>query len=195
MFSRSIRRCATAGTVLVISAAGMLTAAPLASASSASPIGASAVGHNCVQAAAHAGEASAAAICFTRFDDAVSFATGGTVHLANAATSRQVTATELASASPLASGIISIMYADYNFGGDSHIWTGATCTSTNSYQNPSMPSGWNDRVGSVRTYLNCKNDLYYDPNYANVVFHIAANTNQASLGAMNDNASSLKWHV
>lgn len=87
------------------------------------------------------------------------------------------------------------MYADYNFGGSSYIWTGSPCTSSNSYANKSMPSGWNDRVGSVRTYLNCRNDLYWDVNYGPPVYPIAANHNQASLGAMNDQASSLKWHV
>ena len=175
----------------VACAASLVFMAPAHAASES----ASSKGTACVQAASQEGASVTTPHCFARFDDAISFATGGTVHLQNAASARAVSAAELAPAGVAATAPISIMYADYQFGGDSYIWTGTTCTSSNSYASPSMPSGWDNRVGSVRTYQNCRNDLYYDTGYHNVVFNIAANTNQSSLGAMNDNASSQKWHA
>ena len=180
-------RLASVAAVFALSVTAWFAGVPAAAAASSS-------GGNCVQAAPHVGQLSAPAVCFTRFDDAIAYATGGAVRISGAAT-RLVSAAELAPAIALGSSPISIMYTDTSFGGSSYTWVGTTCTSTNSYADPSMPSGWNDQVESVRTYQNCKNDFYQNASYGGTVVNVAANTNQSSLGVLNDAASSEKWHV
>lgn len=156
------RRAVATAFTLAAAAAVLTVSQPAQASTAAGP------GSHCVAAAPHV-RAAAAPVprCFTSFAAAVRYATNGRVQLSNARNARAVSAAELSvgSTQPLATGPISIMYADYNFGGSSFIWTGSACTSSNSYANGSMPSGWNDRVGSVRTYLNCRNDLYWDVNY------------------------------
>jgi hypothetical protein len=149
-------------------------------------------GTNCVQAATPVGGLPGSPVCFDRFDDAISFATGGQVHLLDAAASRLVTPADLVGASPLTSPI-SIMYADAGYGGASFTWTGTACTSTHSYAEPSMPSGWNDRVGSMHVYQNCNNTLYADINYGGASVSSGRNGDESGLGALNDKGSSQTW--
>jgi hypothetical protein len=150
-------------------------------------------GSNCVQAATPVGGTPGSPVCFASFDAAISFATGGQVHLVDAASSRLVTPAELAGASPLTGLPISIMYADAGYGGASFTWTGTACTTTHSYAEPSMPSGWNDRVGSMHVYQNCNNTLYTDVSYGGASVSSGRNGDEASLGALNDKGSSQTW--
>jgi Peptidase inhibitor family I36 len=153
----------------------------------------STTGANCVEAAAQVGDQPGTPVCFARFDDAISFATGGQVQLADAAVSRAVSADELAGLSPDVDSPISIMYADTNYGGASYTWTGAACTATHSYADPGMPSGWNDRVSSMLVYQNCTNRLYVDASYGGAFADSGRNGSEPTLGTLNDKGSSEKW--
>ena len=185
------RRMQTRATVIVAvcgaASSAILTTAPAASA--ATP----AAETHCVQAATPIGGAAQPAVCFSRFDDAIAYATGGKVRLANASGSRAVTSAELSGLSPLTSSPISIMYADASYGGSSYTWTGTACTSTHGYADPGMPSGWNDRVGSMHVYQNCDNTLYADSSYGGASISSGRNGDESSLGSLNDKGSSETW--
>jgi hypothetical protein len=181
--------------ITVTIASSAFAAVPLAGAApdaaAAGPLPTS--GTHCVQAATPVGGSPGSPVCFARFDDAISFATGGQVHLVDAASSRLVTPAELVVPSPLTGLPISIMYADAGYGGASFTWTGTACTTTHSYAEPSMPSGWNDRVGSMHVYQNCNNTLYADISYGGASVSSGRNGSESSLGALNDKGSSQAW--
>jgi hypothetical protein len=56
-----------------------------------------------------------------------------------------------------------------------------------------MPSGWNDTIGSVRTYSGCNQDMYYNANYGQPVYQVVGG-GASSLGALNDQTSSERRH-
>jgi hypothetical protein len=189
MPSRLNTRISVTVATTALAAVPLAGAAPDAVAAGTLP----ALGTNCVQEATLLGGTPGSPVCFARFDDAISFATGSQVHLVDAESSRLVTPDELAGASPLTGLPISIMYADAGYGGASFTWTGTACTTTHSYAEPSMPSGWNDRVSSMHVYQNCNNTLYADISYGGASVSSGRNGSESSLGALNDKGSSQTW--
>jgi hypothetical protein len=189
MSGRMRSRIIVAATLIATPAATVVVAAPHALAAGTLQR----TGAHCVQAATPIVGPAGSPVCFARFDAAISFATGGKVNLADAASSRLVTSADLVGASPLTGSPISIMYANTAYGGDSFTWTGTACTSTHSYAEPSMPAGWNDRVGSMHVYQNCNNTLYADSSYGGASVSSGRNGDESSLGSLNDKGSSQTW--
>jgi hypothetical protein len=101
----------------------------------------------------------------------------------------------MAAAIPATQTVISIDYADANYGGLSFTWTASitTCTYFPEFANPTMPSGWNDTVSSYADYANCNNNPHYENvNYGGSVANCGPNCSYIG-AAMNDRTSSEKW--
>jgi len=158
---------------------------------------AGAVPTNCVADAPALGATAAQTpVCFVRFDDAIAYATGGKIHLADAATPRAVTDTEMsgataATASPNTVYVLSIDYKDASFGGATFTWTqGSPC---GIFSSATMPSGWNDAVSSVVAFNGCAVSLFQNISWGGTRFAIGVNGSASSMGTFNDQASSEKW--
>ena len=104
------------------------------------------------------------------------------------------------SVTPFVTTVIGILYMDANYGGAS--WTvtetntSSGCTGGNVFsfsdlgaQNPT----WNNRISSFHSYAGCRTTLYDTINYTGSTYGPA--TNGATLGVMNDAASSIRWTV
>ena len=159
---------------------GLLIALPLALTSGAS---ASAPGQYCV--ASLAGQSTVE--CFTTFGASVSFATGGTVNLTNAAVARYVTPSELQADVSPDSDVLAIDYTGTGYSGSSLVWTGAGCTSTVGGAN--MPAGWDDVTESVAAYSGCAT-TFEQKNYGQPEYAIHVNASVSSLGSFNNEADS-----
>jgi hypothetical protein len=91
--------------------------------------------------------------------------------------------------------VIAIDYVNANFQGATLTWTTPTgCSSTNSYQASSMPSGWNDVVSSTRGFANCNTNVLYENSNFGGALQICS-PNCSGLGAMNDKTSSRSWSL
>jgi hypothetical protein len=116
--------------------------------------------------------------------------------LSDAATSRLVSESELAgataaTAAPDTNYVLSIDYKSADFGGSTFTWY--QTTTCGSFQQGSMPSGWNDVISSVAAYSGCATTLFHDSNFGQPTYLITVNGNAAHLGDMNDQTSSQKW--
>jgi len=109
--------------------------------------------------------------CFDTFPAAVAFATGGRVTTAPASPAQAAldpgftVAVEAAAApqSTTASVLVGIEYADANYGGSSlAMYAPGGCDNSLDvdYRFPTLPSGWNDRISSFRSYSNCAQQLF-----------------------------------
>lgn len=97
------------------------------------------------------------------------------------------------SSSAMASTVISILYADSNYGGSSTVMSvsSGTCA-THAWGYTSLSTlGWNDRASSYRSYAGCVTAVFEHENYAGAQHGYYANA--SGLGVMNDRASS--WRV
>jgi hypothetical protein len=95
--------------------------------------------------------------------------------------------------------VIGIEYEHRNYGGASLNVTvapnGFTCTTTTSDVDASlssMPSGWNDRVSSYRTYANCWAKHYQHSNFGGSSVGYAGSRTYIG-DALNDRTSSIRW--
>ncbi len=202
-----------AGAAMLTPAGTAFAAAPAANDSAAGAPGPSScviklVGANASDAAgmAAADRANAAATprCFDTFAEGIAYATGGRVSLPASAT----TVSEARLAAPgvgafrkgaaavtpeaaAASTVIGIEYKDANFGGSSWIVSvSAGCAGGRAYSYSSLaPYGWNNTIGSARTYASCKSAHYQYDNFTgpNILCGCAA------MGALNDLSSSIRW--
>jgi len=153
-------------------------------------------GEYCTAQAEPAGSmATPTVTCYSTFSASITAATGGRVRLPASARPGSVTPDELnaaaATVTPATVFVLSIDYADINFGGATLTWTQST--SCGRFQAASMPSGWNDRVSSVITESGCANTLYKNINFGGTTFSIGRNSSAAKLGSFNDLTSSEKW--
>ena len=152
-------------------------AAPGAESATAAPRPATA-GPHCVLAAGN----DQPLRCYATFPAAVAVATGGRVTTAPsspaaaAADPRFTAAVEAAATQVSARGavtaggsvLVGIEYADLNYGGGSLSMTasgGCDYSLDVDYRFPSMPSGWNDRISSFRSYSNCAQQLFAAINF------------------------------
>lgn len=131
--------------------------------------------------------------CFATFAEAIAAATGGTVHLSSSVKPSQLTQAMLGD-TPDTTTVIGVDYVNSHYGGNSLTWTSTSggCTSTQTFQASSMPSGWNDVVSSALSYQNC--NTYW--HYQNINFggaQIDCGPSCATMGVMNDQTSSEKW--
>lgn len=176
-----------ATTLVVIAAAGTLTSAAPAEG-----------GGNCVvqidpvqpgQSSSHVSQPQ----CFATFAEAIAAATGGTVQLGPSVKPTQLTQAMLGD-TPDTTTVIGVDYVNSYEGGNSLTWTSTSggCTSTQSFQASSMPSGWNDVVSSALSYQNCNTYWHYE-NTGFKGSQIDCGPRCDTMGVMNDQTSSEKW--
>ncbi len=94
--------------------------------------------------------------------------------------------------------IVSIEYKDSRFRGDNHTFYGsASCADAPPFWVSSMPSGYNNSIGSSEAYSSC-GARHYDAGGATGT-NIPAGASYVctgdcpQLGAMNDATSSMRW--
>lgn len=136
--------------------------------------------------------------CFNSFSESIEAATKGRVHLDSSISPDDVTDDMLKSVgakSSLTDQIVIGIDWDYaNYGSSSYTWvvTVSGCTDATSYNVPTMPSGWDNRVSSAKAYSNC-NYFYH---YQNTNFgapSVACNTDCPGMGSLDNATSSEKW--
>src|SRR5574340_410970 len=105
--------------------------------------------------------------CFENFSEALQEATNGRVTLDSSIKPNEVTNDILNSFSDgdIANQqvVIGIDWDYTNFGGSSYTWVVTTsgCSSSVSYNIPTMPFGWDNRVSSSKGYSNCNNYYHF----------------------------------
>jgi hypothetical protein len=151
------------------------------------PSGAGLKGH----CAASPGQEPLVVSCFDTFSDAIYFATGGAVRLPATVGPDELTEEMLQPAADRT--VISVEYKDPNYSGQSFVWyvnNSFGCTTGWSYAQPTMPSGWNDVISSSASYGGCTYVRHYEHTYYG---GSKIDCTCATMGAMNDKTSSLKW--
>jgi len=93
--------------------------------------------------------------------------------------------------------VVGIEYADLNYGG-------ATLSMTASgrcdysldvdYRFPSLPSGWNDRISSFRSYSNCAQQLFRGTSFSGGALTNIVSSMSYVGSAANDQASSVTFN-
>jgi hypothetical protein len=140
--------------------------------------------------------------CFATFPAAIAAATGGRITDAPespaAAVHDPAFAAALESApATLAAVVVGIEYADLNYGGASLSMTapGRCDYSLDAdYRFPRMPSGWNDRISSFRSYSNCAQQLFRDTSFTGgALTNVVSAMSYVGSGA-NDRASSVTFN-
>jgi hypothetical protein len=146
---------------------------------------------------------SSTARCFATYRAAVAYGTGGRVTTApvsartaalDPAFARSMAA--LPAATAKASVLLGTEYANANFGGASlSLGSGRCDTSADAdFRFASLPSGWNDRITSFRSFSNCAQQLFRNTNFGGGALTIII-TSLANVGvAANDQASSLTFN-
>jgi len=130
--------------------------------------------------------------CFQSFAEAISAATGGTVKVRQG--QRALSEAELAPTPLATSTVVGIEYKDANFGGSSLTLStpGIFQCAGGAYVNwNSMPSGWDNTIGSARSYAGCKSGHFEYVNNGGSVRICGC----ATMGAMNDKTSSIRFSV
>jgi hypothetical protein len=146
-------------------------------------------------------------ICFSSFTEAIATATGGQVTDApdsagaamkspRLAAQLNATSAKKGGASPIAAAIvIGIEWWDSDLGGATYTVTAPSgCTTTLNdidWVVPSLPSNWNDEIGSYRSYANC-----YAKHFEHISFtgiSTAFDGGQNDMGWMDDETSSIQW--
>ena len=98
--------------------------------------------------------------------------------------------------SPAASVVIGQVFEDASYGGSSYTFTASSGCDTNAdvdWQVSSMPSGWNDRVTSFKSFNQCATRIWSDTGYSGNSYGFVANS--TNVGAtMNDQTSSIQWN-
>jgi len=140
--------------------------------------------------------------CFGTFREAVAFATGGRVRTApaspaEAADDPAFTAAVEAPAALDASYLLGYEWADLNWTGASLAMYGSgRCDNSSDvdFRFPSMPSGWNDRISSFKSYNNCAQQLFRGTSFSGGALTYIV-TNMSYVGsAANDQASSVTFN-
>lgn len=152
-------------------------------------------------------DASAQTKCYGSFSKAIANATGGRVTDAPGNARKAKTDSGFAaqlnalrpkaargSVAPAAAIVISIEWEDSGFE-DSTLTYSATSGCTNPFgldwQASSMPSGWNDQIGSYRGFANCLVKHFEHNNFSGV--STAFDGGLADMGWMDDETSSIQW--
>lgn len=140
--------------------------------------------------------------CYSTFQEAMAFATGGaitdapeaSVALADDGLTRRIDALATPSGGPIPIGII---YADFNFGGASFTFSAANGCDGNlntvDFENTNLiPMGWNDKISSFVSFGNCQTVLFEDINFVGATTQKAVFSSNVGI-AMNDRTSSIRW--
>jgi hypothetical protein len=140
--------------------------------------------------------------CFATFPAAIAAATGGRVTTAPASPAVAVrdaafTAALEEASSTFASVVVGIEYADLNYGGASLSMTAAGRCDYSldvDYRFPSLPSGWNDRISSFRSYSNCAQQLFRGTSFSGGALTNIVSSLSYVGSAANDQASSVTFN-
>jgi len=198
---------------LVLALAAPAAAVPVGPAAAPAPVGgptaesATAAAPPPATAAPHCAlvAGSTTAHCFGTYRAAVAYGTGGRVTDApvsaaaaalDPAFARAMSAQPTATAT-VASVLLGTEYANANFGGASLSLFGSGRCDTSAdadFRFASLPTGWNDRITSFRSFSNCAQQLFRNTNFGGGSLTIII-TSLANVGAAaNDQASSLTFN-
>jgi hypothetical protein len=142
--------------------------------------------------------------CYDSFSEAINIATEGTVTLAEGIKPSQVTdelLNSLAMGSNFTPVITGIDYDGAYFvdsseePGDTFTWTAEQgCSSTIGYIANAMPTGWDNRVGSARSYSGCnKNGHYANTNRGGSSITCNPGITCETMGILDNSTSSEDW--
>jgi hypothetical protein len=146
--------------------------------------------------------------CFATFRAAVAFGTGGriadapdsaTAAALDPAFAAEVRATGTArpAVTALASVLVGIEYADANFRGATlSLYAAGSCDNSSDvdYRFASLPSGWNDRITSFKSFSNCAQQLFRSTNFAGGSLTLIISSLANVGAAANDQASSITFN-
>jgi len=199
---RSVLLAATVGaaalSVVVSPMAASAGPSPSATTSNVPP-----PGKSCVVHLAAGGTMS----CYNTFTKAIADATGGKITDAplNAATAvaskdfnDRINALAQVKSQPAAADaqvVIEISYQYRDYTGDDLIWgTSSGCDADTGieWQAGSMPTGWNDRISSFRTFSRCQSKHWENTNFQGASTGFWNSTSYIG-DAMNNQTSSIKW--
>jgi hypothetical protein len=142
--------------------------------------------------------------CFSTYRAAIAYGTQGRVTdapLTGAAAALDPRfATEMAAlpaVTPKASVLLGTEYANANFGGASlNLFGSGGCDNSSDvdFRFASLPTGWNDRITSFRSFSNCAQQLFRSVNFTGGALTLII-TSLANVGsAANDQASSITFN-
>jgi hypothetical protein len=146
---------------------------------------------------------STTARCFSTYRAAVAYGTGGRVTdapLSARAAALDPSFARAMSALPtatLASTLLGTEYANANFSGASlSLFGGGRCddSSDADFRFPSLPTGWNDRISSFRSFSNCAQQLFRNTSFGGGALTIIISSLAFVGSAANDQASSLTFN-
>jgi len=190
MFSKERRQVAAVGAVIVLLFGGAAPA--IAQTGAEASDGAKAESHCVATAEPNRMDSPVDVRCFQSFAEAISAATGGTVKVRQG--QRALSEAGLAPTPLATSTVVGIEYKDANFGGSSLTLStpGIFQCAGGAYVNwNSMPSGWDNTIGSARSYAGCKSGHFEYVNNGGSVRICGC----ATMGAMNDKTSSIRFSV
>lgn len=97
---------------------------------------------------------------------------------------------------PLSTVIIGQVFEDANYGGSSFTFTASGDCDTNvdvDWELSAMPSGWNDRVSSFKSFGQCATKIWQDVGYGGSSYGFVVNSTYVG-ATLNDQASSIQWN-
>jgi hypothetical protein len=100
-------------------------------------------------------------------------------------------------ATAAASVLLGTEYANASFGGASlNLFGAGRCDDSSDvdFRFPSMPSGWNDRITSFKSFSNCAQQLFRSVNFTGGALTIIISSLANVGAAANDQASSLTFN-
>jgi hypothetical protein len=147
---------------------------------------------------------STTARCFATYRAAVAYGTGGQVTGAPVSARSAAldptfarTMSALPTVTAAASVLLGTEYANANFGGASLSLFGAgQCDNSSDvdFRFASLPTGWNDRISSFRSFSNCAQQLFRNTNFGGGSLTIIISSLAYVGAAANDQASSLTFN-
>jgi hypothetical protein len=96
----------------------------------------------------------------------------------------------------LSTVVIGQVFEDANYGGSSYTFTASADCDTNAdvdWELSSMPSGWNDRVSSFKSFGQCATKIWHDVSFAGTSYGFVVNSTYVG-ATLNDEASSIQWN-
>jgi len=147
---------------------------------------------------------STTARCFATYRAAVAYGTGGQVTGAPVSARSAAldptfarTMSALPTVTAAASVLLGTEYANANFGGSSlSLFGGGQCDNSSDadFRFASLPTGWNDRISSFRSFSNCAQQLFRNTNFGGGSLTIIISSLSYVGAAANDQASSLTFN-
>ena len=134
--------------------------------------------------------------CYASFAEMVQALSGGTVQVAKGASVLTDTQRSQLAVGPTATYVIGQLFESLNYGGDDKLVTASGDCDTNAdvdFELGSMPSGWNDRVSSFKSFGLCATKIWENTSFGGASYGFTVNSTYVG-NAMNDRASSIQWN-